>query len=822
MKKKKLIASFVLIGALGMNLNPNIYNINTVHAEENSETIDPKQVLNIPDENFRFYIIKNILGSSRVIPEGVQEDPNYKYPIYGSDLEKIKSIEALSIGEWQVNRPDKFSLEGIEYFTNLKKIETKQIKIEEADFTKNKNLEEIRLLNTKTLNNINVNGLDKLKILELSMFNGENIDLSTNINLEKLQVTSDSNRPATSGLKSIDLTNNTKLNSLNLSFNQLDQINLKGQNDLEELLLTNSKIKSLHIDGLSKLKSLTFSSEHLEDFSLKNCDNLEYLYLDKSKIKELNLENVPLLKLLRLDYTTELKSVNLDNLKALQSLSLTNSNIESLSVKNCENLKKIEGYKAKLKSIDLSGLNNLKEVDFRNNELNQIKLKNDNLDKLKLSNNKLENIDLAQTPKLRYLECENNEIEKLETKNLPLNNIVASNNHLKVLDLSGSNISNENNAKLSIQTITIPGNMENGKLQVDLGEIVGKENLSNIINVENGEYDKNSGIVKTNDNKFAYNYKTATKQNWKKVDFDIIMKVEVNILNSNAISEMTLITGPNRTEYKVNEKFSPEGIIVQLKDDKGITLNIKPEEFEKYGIKIDKTELKKGDKEVILTKGDLKISIPIKVSNYYNGGSSNSNNNSNKGKSYIEGYPDGTIKPDEQISRAEAAKMIAYAIKNMDNSQIYETKFKDVLKDSWYKNIIGFLEKEKAIKGYQDGNFRPDDKISRAEFTSIIARLNGFTENKIESKFTDINKHWAENYIKFSEEKNWVKGYEDNTFKPENKITRAEAITIINRILGIKIDKQEIKNNINKYKSFKDLDEKHWAYYDILKATNLE
>ncbi|WP_019132157.1 S-layer homology domain-containing protein [Peptoniphilus obesi] len=181
-------------------------------------------------------------------------------------------------------------------------------------------------------------------------------------------------------------------------------------------------------------------------------------------------------------------------------------------------------------------------------------------------------------------------------------------------------------------------------------------------------------------------------------------------------------------------------------------------------------------------------------------------------KAYINGYADGSIKADANLTRAEAASMLAKIMEiDIGNSQ---TDLKDIDK-SWAKNIIASLAEKNIMKGYEDGTFRPDQMITRAEFAEIIKNID--IKNQAKSPFIDISGHWAEKAINQAYANNRINGYEDGTFRPDNKITRAEAVKILNSVFDYSLDQENSDINI---KDFTDLDENHWAYYEIQKAAN--
>ncbi|MBP2026195.1 S-layer homology domain-containing protein [Peptoniphilus stercorisuis] len=178
----------------------------------------------------------------------------------------------------------------------------------------------------------------------------------------------------------------------------------------------------------------------------------------------------------------------------------------------------------------------------------------------------------------------------------------------------------------------------------------------------------------------------------------------------------------------------------------------------------------------------------------------------------LKGYSDGTFKPDNNITIAEIISIFAQIEnKNIENKN-FNSKYKDVNSRKWYSNSIYKLEElgylDEAFKGE---NLNPNKYISRAEFSSIAANfIESSNEN---SNFKDVDEnHISKKSIDKLYSKNYIKGYLDGTFKPDNNISRAEVATILNRMLEIN-SKENIENLENKYS---DLDKNHWAYYEIL------
>ena len=183
---------------------------------------------------------------------------------------------------------------------------------------------------------------------------------------------------------------------------------------------------------------------------------------------------------------------------------------------------------------------------------------------------------------------------------------------------------------------------------------------------------------------------------------------------------------------------------------------------------------------------------------------------------YLNGYPDNTIRPQGSITRAEVATIFARLKVGEANIPSATTKYNDVNASDWYSKYIAFVTDNKIMEGYEDGSFKPNDKITRAEFTAVVARYNSLIN--VESSFEDISGHWAEKYIGAVTSKGWINGYPDKTFKPEKDISREEVATMVNKMLDRKVDKDGL-NNLS-IKNFKDLDNSSWSYFDIVEASN--
>lgn len=185
---------------------------------------------------------------------------------------------------------------------------------------------------------------------------------------------------------------------------------------------------------------------------------------------------------------------------------------------------------------------------------------------------------------------------------------------------------------------------------------------------------------------------------------------------------------------------------------------------------------------------------------------------------YIGGFEDGTFRPDEAITRAAVAKIIAELLR-YDASQTYDADFVD-LENHWAKNVIAYCVQRGVMGGYEDGTFRPDGAITRQEFAVIISRLAG-TQSNEGLTFTDVDAiaPWALDGVYTAYVHGWINGYEDGTFLPEKVMTRAETVKIFNAYLGRNANVEEI-NTTTGYTVWNDVPATHWAYYEIVEASN--
>lgn len=259
----------------------------------------------------------------------------------------------------------------------------------------------------------------------------------------------------------------------------------------------------------------------------------------------------------------------------------------------------------------------------------------------------------------------------------------------------------------------------------------------------------------------------------------------------------------------------PDG--TDMDEDNRITVTVTDQEREPQE---DLTVTVKGDlgqKETGETDEDGKLTVPAVVESEYHG-------------AYVVGYTDGTFGPDRDMTRSEAATIFARLLAQRNGERITaptKTTFPDVPTNAWYAGYVSYLARYGIAVGYTDGLFHGEEPITRAEFTAMAVRFfdaygdgdPAIMENY--GGFWDVSPgHWAAGYIEDTARYGWVVGYGDGTFQADDEITRAEVVTIVNRLLGREADQEYIADNPRGLILFPDVSKDYWAYYDILEAAN--
>lgn len=186
---------------------------------------------------------------------------------------------------------------------------------------------------------------------------------------------------------------------------------------------------------------------------------------------------------------------------------------------------------------------------------------------------------------------------------------------------------------------------------------------------------------------------------------------------------------------------------------------------------------------------------------------------------YIKGYPNGSFKPTDTITRAEAAT-IFYRLLTDSTRKAYATtynSFKDVPATAWYNTAVSTMAKLGIVNGGADGYFRPNDPITRAEIAAMIARCDGAYYTGTSTVFSDTYGHWAASYIARAYELGWINGY-GTTYAPDRYISRAETVAVLNRVLNRA--PQYTSDLTRNYTTFSDVATSAWYYLDVEEAAN--
>lgn len=182
---------------------------------------------------------------------------------------------------------------------------------------------------------------------------------------------------------------------------------------------------------------------------------------------------------------------------------------------------------------------------------------------------------------------------------------------------------------------------------------------------------------------------------------------------------------------------------------------------------------------------------------------------------YLSGYPDFSVRADANVKRAEAVTMLV-RLKGYTIVENYKEIYKDVKEKDWYSKYILTAYREGILEEKEGENFRPNDNMTRAELAQLISHVD--KNNSAKAPFTDIEGHKYIEAINKSYGNNRIKGYPDNTFRPDQEITRAETVTMLNNLFDRKVRERGLKEV--EVKKYIDLDKNHWAYYEIIEASH--
>ena len=187
---------------------------------------------------------------------------------------------------------------------------------------------------------------------------------------------------------------------------------------------------------------------------------------------------------------------------------------------------------------------------------------------------------------------------------------------------------------------------------------------------------------------------------------------------------------------------------------------------------------------------------------------------------YIVGYGNGEVRPQNNITRAEVATIFFRLLTDdvRDENLTKTNRYSDVTRADWYNTAVSTLSSMGIITGYPDGTFRPNAAITRAEFAAIAARFDS-NGDKTTAKFSDIATHWAKDEISIAYNNGWITGYPNGTFGPQRDITRAETMTLVNRVLNRQPETEDdLLPNMTVWTD--NANPNAWYYLAVQEATN--
>ncbi len=310
-------------------------------------------------------------------------------------------------------------------------------------------------------------------------------------------------------------------------------------------------------------------------------------------------------------------------------------------------------------------------------------------------------------------------------------------------------------------------------------------------------------------------------------DFDAeIVETRVAAEGSNVVITLKFSEALNKGEYAFGFDSASNWTTAWNEAGDELSITISGSNIQSDDGKMDLIIFRLMDLEDNLIAGPIQIEITLPED--YSTGTDDTETDTDKSallnkqdhNAYVSGYPDGTIRPDASITRAEVATMF-FSILTDEAKAEYATRtnsFTDVKAGSWYEEAVSTLSAMGVFNGYKDGSFKPSQNITRAEFATIAA---AFAQQQAQTiTFTDVaEKHWASKNISLVAANGWVTGYKDGTFLPNQNITRAEAMSIINRMLDR--NPQSIDDLSDTMKTWSDnANTKKWYYLTIQEATN--
>lgn len=827
--KRGVKQTIVPILALAMILSAFLPGTVEVHAEGGI----PIDEINFPDKNFRDFVYWNL-------------DSNRDHSLSQAECDAVEKID--------VTQKRITDLKGIEYFTGLKKLNCWINELESLDLSKNTALEELICTRNK-LTSLDVSQLTGLKVLKCSENKLTNLNISKNTALTVL-------RCSANQIRTLDVSHNTALRKLVCYENKLRELDVSQNTALTELKCYQNELTTLDVSQNAELERLVAHSNSLTSVKLiekkyhdLQLDPIYELSVPKGTSKILfpngfNMENVhgtvPGIEAtgdgFKWDGTTEkcefeykLSDVPEKTVKA--TVHITNLDDPALN----EAIKLVEQAEA-----------NKTEAQY-----NAAKVKVDALNKMNWTMD-LEN-RLSEVKK--YFDAENalKALEAKEAKDLTDEAMAATAQRV-------NEVKRDWREPLEKRL----NDLKNKKTAFDpehVANMAVKTQPSNLSYTEGDELNLAGLVVTLTDNKGvkkdvaledfeatgitsspAHKAVLADVDNGKKVKLmkgslaaetePLSIKAKQVFVDTKALQEKigeakALLEKSGQSDFakKLQEVVADAEAVIKNPTDQ-VAVNNKLSELDK-AMNALKDYNEKNQQKATGEKEKGHRNRRNNTARQGNGGEgrifgqraqepattenkSDVKHHTVVNEAYICGYEDGSFRPDGNMTRAEAIAMLARLTK-LDTSDASRPNYMDV-RGGWYNGAINAMVKAGYMKGYSDGTFRPDEKITRAEFAQMLTAVD--KANRTNVPFADVKGHWALPAIEQAYANGRIKGYPDGSFRPNHWITRAESVTIVNRLFNRPVNEKALATMRGDMKNFKDISPKHWAYYQILGASN--
>ena len=596
----------------------------------------------------------------------------------------------------------------------------------------------------------------------------------------------------------------SSLKYLNCSVNEFTALNLSKNPELTELYCSNNKLTSLDLSANTKLQQINASSNKLTALDVRHLSELTHLYLwSNSDLRSIDVSKNPKLEFLSASHG-KLTSLNVSNNRKLVELYVYNNQLTALDVSSNYLLKTLSCYENQITALDLSYNGALEDLSVNDNPITELDLHPlSNLQELSCSKMKLTKLDVDRCPKLRRLYCNDNQIETLDLRsNKKLETLYCQNNRLSWLDLSS-------NTELDPRYVDCSGNVYDIKVDKNLqyrvypdlpcygategtyftaarasdwtGGTVSKVDGWDVLTLDNRDvkevtYKYDTGNAKIG--KVAFTLKTEVPAKYITISFDpnggtgTMKPMRVKAGVGYTLPECTF-TPPEGKEFAgwlaVNGNVYPAGHDVYSTYDQSLKATWKDKEVAEVTITFD-------------PNGGTGTMQPMKVKSGENFTLPECTFTPPEGKEFA-GWlaANGTVYPAGDIVLSYSSSVLKATWK--DTAEVDVTQmFTDVTKN-WAYPGIQYCVTHGIMGGMGDGTFAPTGTTTRAQIVQILYNLEGTPAVSGTTPFTDLTANWYKPAILWAYQNNVVAGTSPTTFDPERPVTREQIAVILTQYM---------------------------------------